>query len=412
MLTSENAPAAQTGLSAIRKRFPIFQEYPELAYLDNAATTQRVDTVIDDLDTFHRKRNATVHRGVYTLSAEATRSFEDARAKVARFLGANDPETIAFTRGTTESINIVASSFLKRRIRPGDNIVISIMEHHANFIPWQMLCQENGAELRIVPLSENGDLDLKSLGELMDPRTRLLSVTHISNTLGTVNPVDDMIAMAHRKDIPVLVDAAQSAALYSLDVSKLNCDFLAFSAHKAFGPFGVGALYVRDRYKAEMKPYTWGGGIVKNVTTTQTDFRPYPYNMDSGTPNVSGVLGLSSALDFIHQLDREECRRHVRELSSRCHKGLAGLKGVRILGDPEKASGIISFCLDEIHPHDVASFLNEDNIAVRAGMHCTQPLLTSLGLTATVRVSFSIYNTPDEVDRLVYSLKELKKFWE
>ena len=403
----------KTGLSPleIRERFPIFSEHPGLVYLDNAATTQRVDTMIEAMNTFYRGQNATVHRGVYELSAAASRSFEACREKVADFVGAESPETIAFTKGTTESINIVASSFLKKRLRQGDNVVVSIMEHHANFIPWQMLCQEVGAELRVAPITGRGDLDLEKLDSLLDNRTRLVAVTHISNLLGTLNPVEDVVALAHGKDIPVLIDAAQSGALYPIDVKQLDCDFLAFSGHKAFGPFGIGVLYTRSELKEGVKPYTYGGGIVQNVLLGATDFRSYPYNMDAGTPNIPGVVGLSAAIDFVKSLDRGVCMEHVQNLSRSCREALKKIKGVSVLGEPIKTSGILSFHIDDIHPHDVASFLDEDHIAVRAGVHCAQPLLDRLNVPATVRVSFSIYNTIGEVERLVRSIKDLIQYW-
>lgn len=398
-------------LSNIRERFPIFSQHPGLVYLDNAATTQRVDTMIEAMDTFYHKQNATVHRGVYELSATASQSFEACRTKVADFIGAPSPGNIAFTKGTTESINIVASSFLRRKLRPGDNVVVSIMEHHANFIPWQMLCREVGAELRIIPISGNGDLDLGALEPLLDNRTRLVAITHISNLLGTFNPIEEVIALAHAKGVPVLIDAAQSGALYPMDVTQMDCDFLTFSGHKAFGPFGIGVLYTRQELKADIHPYTYGGGIVQNVMLDVTDFKPYPHNLDAGTPNIPGVIGLSAAIDFTRDLDRKACVEHVQGLSHLCRNELKRINGVKVLGEPLKTGGIVSFYIDDIHPHDVASFLDEDHIAVRAGVHCAQPLLDHLDVAATVRASFSIYNTKEEVEHLVHAVKELIKFW-
>ncbi|MDH5475466.1 MAG: cysteine desulfurase [Cyclobacteriaceae bacterium] len=398
-------------LKNIKTYFPIFEKYPDLAYLDSAATTQRPKSVNEAINQFNSFENANIHRGVYDLSNSATKKFEQAREKVARYIGSSNPKTIAFTSGTTHSINIIAYSFLKSTLNKGDNIVITLLDHHANFIPWQMIAQEKGAELRVVPINKKGDLDITSLGKMLDEKTKILSLNHISNSLGTVNDIHEIIDLGHKKNIPVMIDAAQSVAYYDLDILTFNYDFLAFSGHKMFAPFGTGVLYVAEKWIKSITPYNYGGGIIKNVSAEETTFSDYPFNIEAGTPNISGVMGLSSAIDFINTFDKAEMRQHISDVTHYCIEQLSTINDVKIIGTPEKRSGIVSFVVKDIHPHDVASFLNQDNIAVRAGMHCTQPLLMYLETPATVRVSFSIYNDRQEVDRLKASLVALIKFW-
>lgn len=396
---------------SFRSDFPIFQRYPNLAYLDNAATTQMPHMVIHAMNDFDSYGKANVHRGIYDLSNHATTSYEEVRKSVANFLGASDANSIAFTKGTTESINVIARSFVQPRLNGGDNVVTTLLEHHANFLPWQTICKENKAELRVASITESGDLDLDALDSLLDSRTRMLAVSHISNTLGTINPVKEIVGLAHRKGIPVLIDAAQSCLYYKLDVLDLECDFLVFSAHKMFGPFGVGVLYASDKHVKNITPYNYGGGIIKEVTVDESNYVNYPYNLEAGTPNVTGVIGLGKAVEFIGQLDRDEMQSQIKSLTEYCEERLNEIDQVTIIGNPGKRSSILSFTMDHIHPHDIASFLNKDGIAVRAGMHCTQPLLNHLQISATVRISFSIYNTREEVNHLQSALVELIKFW-
>ncbi|MEM9676093.1 MAG: cysteine desulfurase [Bacteroidota bacterium] len=395
----------------IREQFPIFGEHPGLVYLDNAATTQRPASVIETLDRFHHQENASIRRGVYQLSAQATRNFDAARTKVAQFVHAPNDKCIAFTSGTTESVNVVARSIIGPKMKAGDNIVVSLMEHHANFIPWQILCQEKGAELRIIPLTDKGELRLEELEYLIDDYTACVAIVHISNTLGTINPVEEIVSVAHQKNIPVLVDAAQSAALYPMNLEELGCDFWVASGHKMFGPFGVGILYVHPRFHNQVQPYNYGGGIIRAVTTERTDFLPYPCNLESGTPNVSGVIGLGAAIDFLQTLDRQKLVSNLHKLTQYARKQLSSIPEVLIFGQPKKASSLLSFSMEGMHPHDIATFLNDDQVAVRAGQHCTQPLLDYFGLPATVRASFSIYNTQEDVDTLTESLKFIKALW-
>lgn len=395
----------------IKQQFPIFSKFPELVYLDNAATTQRPQQVIDRINDFHQRENASIRRGVYQLSARATQEFEAARSTVANFFKAPQDDSIAFTQGTTESVNIVARSIISNKLKSGDNVVVSLLEHHANFIPWQMLCQVTGSELRVVPITKSGDLDLNKLDSLIDSRTAVVAIVHISNTLGTINPIKEVIQAAHLKEVPVLIDAAQSAALYPIDLTELDCDFLVCSAHKMFGPFGVGVLYVHPRHHRQVKPYNYGGGIIRSVKVERTEFLPYPYLLEAGTPNVTGVIGLSEAIRFIETLDRENLVKHLHKLTHIVRRELADIDGLSLVANPTLNSSIVSFSLAGIHPHDIASFLNEDTIAVRAGQHCTQPLLDYLGFSATVRASLSIYNNLQDVDKLVGSTREMKDFW-
>nr|WP_255518149.1 cysteine desulfurase [Fulvivirga sp. M361] len=395
----------------MKSAFPIFEANPRLSYLDNAATTQRPRAVIEAVTRFDSFENANIHRGLYDLSSTATKRYEQIRTKVAHFLGTENSNTVAFTKGTTESINIVAQSYLSKKIMPGDNVITTIMEHHANFIPWQVLTQTHHAELRIVPIDPHGNLDMNKLRALIDSKTKLVAINHISNTLGTVNPIEDIIAMAHKKNIPVLIDAAQSISHCALSLDQMEYDFLAFSGHKMFAPFGVGILQVAEKHLGEVLPYNVGGGMIREVTNERTTFRDFPFNLEAGTANISGVIGLGAAIDYIGSLDKTDVSNHIRDLTDYCVATLNTVPEINVVGSPSGRSGIVSFTVTDIHPHDVASFLNQDQIAVRAGTHCTQPLLASLGLGATIRASFSIYNTRDDIDQLKASLIALIKFW-
>lgn len=391
-----------------KSQFPIFDQYPNLAYLDNAATTQRPNTVIGTISKFHQKENSNIHRGVYALSTQSSKMYEETRKEVGHFLG-TDQHSIAFTSGTTESVNIVARSFVSPQIEKGDNIVISILEHHSNFVPWQQLSIEKGAELRIVPIDKNGTLKLDVLKNYIDFKTKMVSIGHISNSLGTINDIREVVTIAHSKNAPVMIDAAQSAAFYDLDHQKIGYDFLAFSGHKLFGPFGVGVLFVAEPYQDQISPYNFGGGMIRNVEESNTEFAKYPFSLEAGTPNISGIMGLREALNFIQDIDRSIARNHVGDLTKYCCEILSEINGVEVIGNP--ASSIISFNVTGIHPHDVSSFLDKDDIALRAGMHCTQPLMKFLQVPSTVRASFSLYNSLEEVDRLKASIEDLKKFW-
>lgn len=400
-----------TSFKSIRSSFPIFGKHPELIYLDNAATSQKPQVVIDTLNTFYTSENATIHRGLYPLSSTATRRYEEVRKKVSNLIGSPSPNSIAFTKGTTESINLVAQKFLKKKLDQGDNVVVSAMEHHANLIPWQQVCVESQANLKIIPIDERGDIIMDEFVHLLDRHTRMVAITHISNAIGTVNPVEEIIATAHKKNIPVLVDGAQSVGHCPVDVSKWDADFLVFSAHKMFGPFGTGVLYCNEEFAQQIDPLNYGGGGIKNVEYSGTEFSEYPHKLEAGTANVAGVIGLGSAIDFIEQLDLNETKNYTKNLVLFFKEKLSQLEYIKLIGQPSHFGGIVSFVVENIHPHDVASFLANKNIAVRAGHHCAQPLLESMGIPATVRASFSIYNTRDEVDCTFEALVELKKFW-
>ncbi len=394
---------------AIKSSFPIFRHQPELVYADSASTTQKPEVVIQAMNRFYENENANVHRGLYKLSEQATIHYEEVRQKVSRFIGAPHAKSIAFTKGTTESINIISSGFLKNQLKPGDEVLISAMEHHANLIPWQQVCKEKGAKLSVIPVDENGNLVLEELGVLLHNNTKLIAITHVSNTLGTVNPIHEIIAAAHQKNIPVLIDAAQSVSHLPIDVNNLGADFLVFSAHKMFGPMGIGVLYAHEKFHDQITPLNVGGGAIKNVSFAETEFLDYPRSLEAGTPHVSGVIGLGAAIDFLNSLDLMEVSHYVSALGQQMRKGLTKLPGIKVVGDSQ--SGIVSFVDEKIHPHDIASFLASKNIAVRAGHHCTQPLLDCLGIHATVRVSFSVYNSTADVEQMLEAMREVKKFW-
>jgi len=398
-------------LKSIKSQFPIFTHRPELVYLDNAATSQKPQSVIQTITDFYEKENANIHRGLYELSRNATRRYEEVRKKIAELIGATDPKTIAFTKGTTESINIVAESFLNKNLHKGDNVVITAMEHHANLIPWQQVCKQNGATLSVIPVSSDGELMLERFDELLNRNTKMVAVTHISNALGTINSIEEIVSIAHNKNIPVLIDAAQSAGHLFIDVKNWDVDFLAFSAHKMFGPMGTGVMYCKEEYTKQIDPFNFGGGIIKNVEFEGTEFLDYPYSLEAGTANIPGVIGFGAAIDFINQLDRNEMIQHTINLSTTFREKLKAVGNIQIFGDAKHFGGIVSFNVENIHPHDVAGFLANENIAMRAGHHCAQPLLESMGMSSTVRASFSIYNTMEDVDKTIEALVALKKFW-
>ncbi len=396
---------------SLKSHFPIFSHLPDLVYLDSAATSQKPQSVIQAITDFYSKENASVHRGLYPLSANATQRFERVREKVCALIGAIHPNTIAFTKGATESINIVAQGFLKKKLEAGDNVLISAMEHHANLIPWQQICKQAHAILRVIPVNDKGELAMEKLDALLDKRTKLVAVTHISNVLGTINPIEEIISRAHKQNIPVLIDGAQSAGHHPVNVTRMDADFFVFSAHKMFGPLGTGVLYCKEELAAQVDPINYGGGGIKNVEFENTEFLSYPKNLEAGTPNISGVIGLGAAIDFIQQLDLIETSTYTKTLAAIFKEKIKSIGDIKLVGDAKHFSSIVSFQVDNIHPHDVASFLANNNIAVRAGHHCAQPLLESMGVPATVRASFSIYNTKEDVDKTVLALLELKRFW-
>lgn len=395
----------------IRQQFPLFSHHPELAYLDNAATTQKPRMVVEALTAFYEKQNANIHRGIYGLSARATQQYEQVRAKIAEWLGAAGPGNIVFTSGTTAGINLVARSFLEPRLHAGDEVLVTAMEHHANLIPWQMACRRKGARLCVIPMSRAGELDMGAFREMLSGRVKMLAVTQVSNTLGTINPVEEMIGLAQRKGIPVLVDGAQSAAHFAVNVGAWGVDFFAFSGHKLYGPTGIGILYGKEEHLHAMEPANYGGDMVRNVTFEETTFAPPPQRFEAGTTHIAGVIGLGSAVDFIRQLDTPAVQAHLKELGQYARALLAEIPGLHFVGEAHQSSAIVSFVLDKAHPHDVATFLSAENIAVRAGRHCTQPIMDFFGIPGTTRASFAIYNSREEVERLAAQLREIQKFF-
>ena len=398
-------------LKNIKSHFPIFQHHPDLVYLDNAATTQKPQSVIDVISNFYKKENANIHRGIYPLAVSASQKYEAVRGKVAQFLNAKSADEIVYTSGTTASINLVAHSFLSPRLKQGDEVIISAMEHHANLIPWQMVCKKAGAHLRVIPMNEKGELDLAFFKTMLSRKVKLVAITHISNSLGTINPIEEMIDLAHQKDIPVLVDGAQSVAHYPIDLQALDVDFFTFSGHKIFGPTGIGILYGKKQYLNGMQPHQFGGDMIKNVTFESSIFADAPQRFEAGTTNIAGVIGLGAAIDFVNELDRNEVLVFLKEIENNLISKLLGINDLSIFGQAKNKSAIVSFSMKNIHPHDIATFLGAENIAVRAGHHCTQPVMDFFQIPATTRASFSIYNQAEEVDFFVEKIKEIKQFF-
>lgn len=394
----------------MRQAFPIFEHYPGLIYLDNAATTQKPGTVIEAGRYFYEWQNANVHRSIYPLAALATEAYENTREKTRSFLNARASREIIFTRGATESINLVAQSYAGKWLQEGDAVVISAMEHHSNLIPWQQVCLRKNARLLVIPVNPDGTLDMSRLPELLQQnRVKLLAITHISNALGTINPIGEIIALAHRHGVPVMVDAAQSAASMSLDVQALDVDFLTFSSHKMFGPTGVGVLYGKSALLEQMQPWQFGGEMIRDVTFEQTAFAALPQKFEAGTPNIAGVAAFGAALDFILATGRENIAEHSRALLDYATEEMNKIPGLTIVGQAREKSGILSFTLAEAHPHDIATILGERQVCIRAGHHCTQPLMDFLELPGTARASFSVYNTEEDVAQLVQAVREVQR---
>ena len=398
-------------LKNIKSHFPIFSCHSDLVYLDNAATTQKPQSVIQAISNFYKKENTNIHRGIYPLAVSTSQKYEAVRVKIAQFLNANDPEEIVYTSGTTASVNLVVHSFLRPQLKMDDEVIISAMEHHANLIPWQMACKDVGAHLRVIPMNRLGELDLKEFGEMLTTKVKMIAVTHISNSLGSINPIEEMIDMAHQKCIPILVDGAQSVAHYPIDLQGLDVDFFTFSGHKLFGPTGIGVLYGKKQYLDKMQPIQFGGGMIKNVTFEKSIFSEVPQLFEAGTTNISGVIGLGAAIDYVNELNRDEVLGFLKRMENNLTSKLLEVDGLRIIGQAKKKSAIVSFSMESIHPHDIATFLGAENIAVRAGHHCTQPVMDFFQIPATTRVSFSIYNQEEEVDFFVKKIKEIKQFF-
>jgi cysteine desulfurase / selenocysteine lyase len=408
----EKSPLTQYNVNQLRRDFPILKRQSHghpLVYLDNAATTQKPEQVIQCMSDFYRTQYGTVRRGVYELSAQATFAFDDVRNRVATFLNAPSFEEIVFTKGTTEAINLVSASYGRPFVQEGDEILVSAIEHHANIVPWQQLCLEKKAKLIVIPVNDDGELILEAYEQLLSDRTRLVAVNHVSNALGTINPIRQMIQMAHTKDIPVLIDGAQSAPHMVVDVQAFDCDFYAFSGHKLYGPTGIGVLYAKKKYLEAMVPYQCGGDMIEWVTFEKTTFAKPPHKFEAGTPPIVEVIGLGSALDYLENIGLAAIEAHEHALLETATERLQEIEGLRIIGTAREKAGIISFVFEDIHPHDVGTLLDQNGIAVRAGHHCTQPVMDRFGVPATTRVSFGLYNTIEEIDALVDALHSVIK---
>jgi cysteine desulfurase/selenocysteine lyase len=396
----------------VRADFPILgQEIygKPLVYLDSAATSQKPRAVIDAIANYYLEDNANVHRGVHLLSERATQAYEGARGKVKRFINAAHDHEVVFVRGTTEAVNLIAQTYGRSRVSRGDEILITAMEHHSNIVPWQMLCEEKGAVLRVAPIDDEGQLLLDELERLIGPRTRLLALAHVSNALGTINPVRRVVEMAHRRKVPVLVDGAQAAPHLALDMQALGCDFYAFSGHKLFGPTGIGVLYGRSELLEEMPPWQGGGDMISSVSFEKTTYNKLPYKFEAGTPDIAGAIGLGAAIDYVSALGLSAIAAHEHDLLSYATEALRQVPGLRLIGTaPEKAS-VLSFLLGEVHPHDIGTVLDREGIAIRTGHHCAQPLMRRLGVTATARASLAFYNCREDVDALVSGLHKVRE---
>ena len=407
-----HGPATLLDIDSIRADFPILgsaaRDGRPLVYLDNAATSQKPRQVIDAVSRFYASENANIHRGLHFLSERATAAFDVAREKVARFLGAGSPSEIVFTRGTTEAINLVAQSWGRTSLRPGDEVLVTEMEHHANLVPWQVVCEQTGAAFRAVPITDRGELDLDAFDRLLTDRTRLFAVGHVSNALGTVNPVRELAVRARARGALVLVDGAQSAPHFPIDVAQLGCDFFACSGHKLFGPTGIGVLYGRKAILDEMPPWQTGGDMVERVTLEGSTWAPPPARFEAGTPPIAEVIGLAAAIDYVERVGLDMIGHREGELLGRATELVRAIPGVRLVGTAREKAAVLSFVLDGVHPHDVGTVLDDEGVAVRAGHHCAQPVMRRFGVPATVRASFAFYNTADEIDALVRGVERAR----
>ena len=387
----------------IRKDFPIFKNNPDLIFLDNASTTQKPQQVIDTLTHYYENYNSNIHRGIYTIAEKATAAYEETRDKVAAFIGTEDRQSIVFTRGTTESINLVASSW-GQNLKPGDEVLITEMEHHSNIIPWQLICEKTGASLKYIPISEDGMLDLSNPQKYFREKTKIVCVIHQSNVFGTINPIAEIVKMAHNVGALVLVDGAQSVPHHSVDVSKLGCDFFAFSGHKMMGPTGVGVLYARQEILKEMNPFMGGGEMIREVSMEKSTWNDIPWKFEAGTPNIAQVIGLGAAIDYLNEIGLQSIADYEKELLIYTNEKLQNIPGLSIYGTSKNKGAVISFNITNIHPHDVAHILDTSGIAIRAGHHCAQPIMKRLSVPATNRASFYLYNTFEEIDSLIEGL--------
>lgn len=393
----------------IRKQFPVLDQQvygKPLVYFDNAATTQKPLCVVERERDYYLHENCNIHRGVHYLSQMATEAYENARKTVAQFVNARQPQEIVFTRGTTESLNLLATSLGQLLVNQGDKVVVSAMEHHSNMVPWQQMLMRSKGELLVIRMDKKGVLDLNHYEELLKQKPKIVSITHISNTLGTVNPVKEMVAMAHKYDIPVIIDGAQSMAHQVIDVQDLDCDFYVFSGHKMYAPMGIGGLYGKMEWLEKMPPYQFGGEMVDTVSFEKTTFNKVPFKFEAGTPNVGAALGLETAVKFIQSFDRQEVEAYEDELLRYAIEGLSSVEGMRFIGEAPKRNGLVSFVIDGIHPYDLGTIIDKMGVAVRTGHHCAEPVMTFFGIPGTVRASFAMYNTKEEIDVFVKAVEK------
>jgi len=401
-------------VAALRRDFPILAERVNgkpLVYLDNAATTQKPASVIDALDAYYRHRNSNVHRGVHTLSQRATDDYETARARIARFIGGVATEEVIYTSGTTGGLNLVAQSYARTVLRQGDDVVVSALEHHSNIVPWQLVCAQTGASLKVVPVNDAGEIEMDAYERLLGPRTKIVAFTHVSNALGTITPIDRVIRLAHEAGAIVVVDGAQAIAHVGVDVRALDCDFYAFSGHKIFGPTGTGVLYGKAAILDAMPPYQGGGDMIRSVTFEKTEYNDLPYKFEAGTPNIAGAIGFGAAIDYVERVGVGAIAAYEDELLAYATRRMEAIPGLRIIGTAAHKAAIVSFTLDGVHAHDVGTILDNEGIAVRAGHHCAMPVMERFGISGTARASFALYNTFDEIDALVAGIERVQRMF-
>ena len=408
-------PARRFDVARIREDFPILKQKVHgkpLVYFDNGATSQKPQSVIDALNHYYNAENSNIHRGVHYLSERATAAYEEARSKIRGYINAGSNQEVIFVRGTTEAINLVAQSYGRSFLKAGDEIIISAMEHHSNIVPWQMLCEQVGAKLRVSPINHDGEIVMDEYRRLLSEKTKFVSVTHVSNALGTILPAKEIVALAHERGIPVLLDGAQAVPHLRVDVQDLGCDFYAFSGHKMFGPTGVGVLYGRGELLEKMPPYQGGGDMISVVTFEKTHYNVLPYKFEAGTPHISGGIGLGAAIDYLQALDWPGLAAHEHALLSHATESLLSIHGLKIIGTAKEKAGVLSFVFDHVHAHDIGTILDQDGVAVRSGHHCAMPVMQRFGVPATTRASFAFYNTTEEIDVLVKAIHRVLKVFD
>tara|TARA_B100001123_G_scaffold114707_1_gene133715 strand:- start:9364 stop:10614 length:1251 start_codon:yes stop_codon:yes gene_type:complete len=398
----------------VRQDFPILQRTVRdkpLVYLDSAATTQKPKQVLDALANYYAQQNANIHRGVYVLSAEATAAYDEARRKVQHFVNARSAQEVIFTRNSTESINLVAHSFGLENVGPGDEVLITHMEHHANIVPWQLLCERSGARLRVAPIDDQGELLMDEFAQCLNARTKLVAIVHLSNSLGTINPVSEIIQLAHQQDVPVLIDGSQAAYHMPIDVQALDCDFYVFTGHKLYGPTGIGVLYGRERLLDSMPPFLGGGDMIRSVTFDKTTYADLPDKFEAGTPHIAGAIGLGAAVDYLTAVGFDKISNHESQLLDYGTAALSAIPGLQLIGTARNKASILSFVLEGAHPHDIGTIVDMEGVSIRTGHHCTQPLMDRFGIPATARASIAMYNTRQEIDQLVHALHRVREMF-